>query len=424
MIEERISTIVEDSYKRAIPVVNKRTIPNFKDGLKPVQLRVIYTALKIAFKHKSKVSDIIGNCMSNYHPYGDQSIYDVVVDLVNKGILEGQGNFGKQFLWNNNSDAAASRYIEAGIGSVFGDLVNVLLKYCKLEPSEGKPGIMIPESLILPIPIAAITGSIGIGQAANTNIPAFTAKSLLAAMKANDYHLLKSSFGAEIVSEKSTLKKIWELGHGKITYRMKVYKGEFAGLQGVFMEGNPILFNKCRESINKVFWRQRKEDLVVIYDVNDKVFIGKQYNIRKIDVDWIYNRCLKIRDYQQVYMISVIKDGVVRRAPLYNWLYAVYNRYLRYYKKSIEDKITDKSNEIFLLKHLKEIGERFAAYQTDKQIRDEMGIPQWCIDVAEKKTLSVLRKDHSNEIKKLKSEIEDLKKIDVVKSVDKLISKL
>jgi ribosomal protein L19 len=423
-MEAKISTIVEESYKRAIPVVNKRTIPNFKDGLKPVQLRIIYTAIKIALKNKTKVSEIIGYCMSNYHPYGDQSMYDVVVDLANKGILKSQGNFGKKHLWNKDDDPAAPRYIEAGISQAFAELVNTLIKYCKLEDSEGKAGVKIPETLILPIPIAAITGSIGIGQAANTCIPAFTAKSLLAAMKANDYHLLKSSFGAEIVPDKSNLRKIWEKGHGKITYRMKVYKGEFSGLQGVFMEGNPILFNKTRDFINKTFWRKIKEDLVVVYDVKDKVFIGKQYNVRKIDVDYIYNKCMEIRDYTQVYMITVIKDGVVRRAPLYNWIYAVYHRYLKYYERYINDKINEKNAEAYLLGHLKEIGERFAKDQSDKQIMKEMQIPQWCIDAAEKKSLGALRRDHTNEIKKLKSEVSELKKVNIVESVDKLINKL
>lgn len=425
MKERKISHIVEDAYRVAIPAVNKRTIPNFKDGLKPSQLRSIYSVLKIASKHKTKVNAIAGDCLRHYHPHGDASIVEVVVDLVNKGILEGQGNYGKKYLWNNDAPHAAPRYIEVGISSAFASLVSTMLKYCKMEESEAEAGTMIPETLLLPIPIAAITGTIGIGQAANTNIPAFTAKSLLAAMKADDYHLLESTFGAEIVPEKSTLKKIWEQGHGKITYRMKVYRGEFGGLNGVFMQGNPILFNKTRDKIRAKFSKLLKEDLVVVYDVKDRVFIGKQYNVRRIDVDTIYNKCMEIRDFTPpVYMITTVKDGVVGRAPLRYWIKTVYERYIRYYTRFIEDQIKDKKNEIFLLGHLRELGKRFSANQTDEQIMKEMGIPQWVVSAAEKKSMGALRKDHTTEIKKLKSEISDLEKVNVIESVDKLIKKL
>lgn len=425
MKECKISHIVESAYKVAIPAVNKRTIPNFKDGLKPSQLRSIYSVLKIASKHKTKVNAIAGDCLRHYHPHGDASIVEVVVDLVNKGILEGQGNFGKKYLWNNDAPHAASRYIEVGISSAFASLVSTMLKYCKLEESEAEAGTMLPESLLLPIPIAAITGTIGIGQAANTNIPAFTAKSLLAAMKADDYHLLESSFGAEIVPEKSTLKKIWELGHGKITYRMKVYRGEFGGLNGVFMQGNPILFNKTRDKIRSKFGKLLKEDLVVVYDVKDRVFIGKQYNVRKIDVDTIYKKCMEIRDFTPpVYMITTVRNGIVGRAPLKYWIQTVYDRYIRYYSKFIADQIKDKKDEIFLLSHLREIGERFSHNQSDEKIMKEMKIPEWCIKSAEKKSLGALRKDHTSEVNKLRSEVSELEKVDIISSVDKLIKKL
>lgn len=420
-MERKISDIVKENYEIAIPYINKRTIPNFYDGLKPSQLRTIYSMMKIASKKKVKVASIAGDCLAHYHPHGDQSIVDVVVDLVNKGIIQGRGNFGTTYLYKNNDDAAAPRYIEAGLSPSFVELTNTLLKYCKMEESEVD-GSMVPTYLYFPIPIAAITGSRGLGLAANTNIPAFTAKSLLAAMKNDDYHLLESSYDAQIVREKSTIKKIWEQGHGKITYRMKVYKGKYGDMNGVFMEGDSRLFGHLNLW---PFRKARNEGLVVIMDVDYKtLFIGKQVNIRKINVDWIYNQCLRIRDVSDVYMITLNKGGIVGRSPLRFWIKEVYDRYVECYKRYVSDKIQDKKSQILILSNIREVGKRLLKRISHKDIVKELSIPEWVVEEICKKSISMLEKDHTNSINRLKSDIKDLEKLDIIKSVDKLIDKL
>lgn len=420
-MERKISDIVRDNYEIAIPYINKRTIPNFYDGLKPSQLRTIFSMMRIASKKKVKVASIAGDCLAHYHPHGDQSIVDVVVDLVNKGIIQGRGNFGTKYLYKNDDDAAAPRYIEAGLSESFVELTNTLLKYCKMEESEVD-GSLVPTSLYFPIPIAAITGSRGLGLAANTNIPAFTAKSLLAAMKADDYHLLESSYGVQIVNEESTIRKIWEQGHGKITYRMKVYKGRYGDMNGVFMEGDARLFGHLNLW---PFRKARREGQVVLMDVDYKtLFIGKQVNIRKIDVDWIYQQCLRIRDVSEVYMITLNKDGSTGRSPLKYWIKSVYDRYVECYKKYVADKISDKKSQILIYSNMREVGKRLIKRVPHKDISKELNIPEWVITEITKKSIGMLEKDHSNTVNKLKSEIKDLESLDIIKSVDKLIDKL
>lgn len=420
-MERRISEVIEDAYKIAIPNVNKRVIPNFFDGMKPSQLRTVYSMINIASKKKVKVASIAGNCLAHYHPHGDQSIVDVVVDLVNKKILRGQGNFGQKYLFKDNDDAAAPRYIEAGLSKSFTELTTTLMKYCTFEESEVD-GSKIPKHLLFPIPIAAITGSRGIGIAANTNIPAFTANSLLAAMKADDWRLLESTYSADIVGHESNIKKIWEQGHGKITYRMKVWQGEYAGAKGVFMSGNPYLFGKVDLS---PFRQAMKEKLVAIYDVNPStMFIARQFNVRKIDVDWIYRQCKKVRDVSDVYMISLNMDGVVGRSPLRYWIKTVYDNYTATYTTYIKDLISEKEGQILVLSHLKEIGKRLIANQSDSKIAKELKIPAWVVNEASKKSISMLRRDHKSAITKLEDEIKALESTDVVKSIDKLIAKL
>lgn len=420
-MQKSINDIIQDYYKIAIPYVNGRTTASFYDGLKDAQRRTIFTMSKIASKHTVKVGTIAGECMAHYHPHGDASIVDVVVDLVNKGILNGQGNFGACYLYNKDSDHAAPRYIEASMTKTLNEMINKLLKYAPMIESEAD-GSLMPSRLILPIPIGAITGVRGIGMGSNNNIPAFTAKSLLSAMLADDPSLLKSTFDAEIIPEKSALSKIWTKGHGKITYKMKVYRGEYSGLKGVFMEGNPMLFGKVDLT---PFKKAKSEGLVVIKDTGTRLFIGKQYKVRKIDVDWILKQAESVSEISEVYMITLLKDGVVGRSPLKYWIQSVYDEYIQYYSKYISDEIKSRRREVFLLEHLNEIGQMLIDKKSSNYILSHIeDLTEGMLKDAKSKSLGMLEKDHTPTIKKLNSEIKDLQDINVTAEVQRMINAL
>ncbi|MEK7487621.1 MAG: DNA topoisomerase IV subunit A, partial [Planctomycetota bacterium] len=91
-------------------VIKDRAIPDIRDGLKPVQRRILHTLHEMDDGKFHKVANVVGSCMK-YHPHGDASIYSALVNLANKGyFLERQGNFGNIF---TGDDAAAARYIES-----------------------------------------------------------------------------------------------------------------------------------------------------------------------------------------------------------------------------------------------------------------------------------------------------------------------
>jgi len=93
-------------------VIKDRAIPDLKDGLKPVQRRILHTLFEVDDGKFHKVANVVGSCMK-YHPHGDASIYSALVVLANKELfIDKQGNFGSLL---TGDEASASRYIEARI---------------------------------------------------------------------------------------------------------------------------------------------------------------------------------------------------------------------------------------------------------------------------------------------------------------------
>ena len=105
-----VSKIFDENFiEYASYVIRDRAIPDLLDGFKPVQRRIIHTLLEMDDGRYHKVANVVGATMK-YHPHGDASIYEALVNLTNCNLfIEGQGNFGN-FLTGDG--AAAGRYIE------------------------------------------------------------------------------------------------------------------------------------------------------------------------------------------------------------------------------------------------------------------------------------------------------------------------
>ena len=113
-----VERVMEDSFlKYSMSVIIDRALPDVRDGLKPVNRRILYAMNKNGWRapHATvKSAKIVGEVMGNYHPHGDSSIYDAMVNLAQPWkmrytLVEGQGNFGSM----DGDEPAASRYTEA-----------------------------------------------------------------------------------------------------------------------------------------------------------------------------------------------------------------------------------------------------------------------------------------------------------------------
>lgn len=174
--ESTIETVMEDSFLRySMSVIIDRALPDVRDGLKPVNRRILYAMEKNGWKapHATvKSARIVGDVMGKYHPHGDSSIYDSMVNLTQPWkmrypLVEGQGNFGSM----DGDEAAASRYTEARMEKIGADLLSDIEKETvdfrdNFDGSEKEP-VVLPAA----VPNILLNGQMGIAVGMATNIP-------------------------------------------------------------------------------------------------------------------------------------------------------------------------------------------------------------------------------------------------------------
>lgn len=171
-----VENVMEDSFLRySMSVIIDRALPDVRDGLKPVHRRILYAMEKNGWKapHATvKSARIVGDVMGKYHPHGDSSIYDAMVNLVQPWkmrypLVEGQGNFGSM----DGDEAAASRYTEARMDKVGAVLLSDIEKETvdfrdNFDGSEKEP-VVLPSA----VPNILLNGQMGIAVGMATNIP-------------------------------------------------------------------------------------------------------------------------------------------------------------------------------------------------------------------------------------------------------------
>ncbi len=223
----------------AMSVIIARALPDVRDGLKPVQRRVLYDMYELGIRFDRpyrKSARIVGDTMGKYHPHGDSSIYDSLVVMsqdFKKGLalIDGHGNFG-----NIEGDgAAAMRYTEARLQKVtqeafLGDLDKDVVDFIpNFDETEKEPSV-----LPVRIPNFLVNGSEGIAVGMTTSTPPHNLCEVIDAMKAymqnetiTTAELMRYLKGPDfptggIVTNKDELHEIYETGTGRIRIRGKV----------------------------------------------------------------------------------------------------------------------------------------------------------------------------------------------------------
>ncbi|MBP5253876.1 MAG: DNA topoisomerase 4 subunit A [Lachnospiraceae bacterium] len=243
MPEKIISTEFSDEMQQSfinysMSVITSRAVPDIRDGLKPVQRRVLYAMNELGLnsdKPHRKSARIVGETMGKYHPHGDSSIYDALVVLsqdFKKGmaLVDGHGNFGSI----EGDGAAAMRYTEARLKKFTQD---VYLKDLDKDVIDFVPNFdeneKEPEVLPVRIPNFLVNGSEGIAVGMTTSTPAHNLAEVIDAMLYYIEHpdcatgaLLEVLHGPDfptggIVVNRADLPEIYETGRGKIRIRGK-----------------------------------------------------------------------------------------------------------------------------------------------------------------------------------------------------------
>ena len=238
IIQLDFSDEMKNSYRDyAVSVIISRALPDVRDGLKPVQRRILYAMTELGLapdKPHRKSARIVGDTMGKYHPHGDSSIYDALVHMtedysLNLPLVDGHGNFGSI----DGDSAAAMRYTEARLSAGALTLLENLDKGLvpfgpNFDESEKEP-LVLPATL----PNLLINGTTGIAVGMATNIPPhnvsevidgtvaliknpdITTKGLMKYIKGPDFPT-----GAMITNADS-IEQIYNTGEGKLTIRAK-----------------------------------------------------------------------------------------------------------------------------------------------------------------------------------------------------------
>lgn len=240
IISSEYSEVMQKSYiDYAMSVITARAVPDVRDGLKPVQRRVLYSMSELGLKsdraHR-KSARIVGDTMGKYHPHGDSSIYETLVVLSQEfkkemPLVNGHGNFGSI----EGDGAAAMRYTEARLEKFTEDVYlsdldkNVVDFVPNFDETEKEP-----EVLPVRIPNILLNGSEGIAVGMTTSIPTHNLGEIIDAMilcmkkkSVTTQELMEILPGPDfptggIVVNKSDLKEIYETGTGKIRLRGRV----------------------------------------------------------------------------------------------------------------------------------------------------------------------------------------------------------
>ena len=173
---KNIIEILSDKYlSYAVSTIVSRSLPDIRDGLKPVHRRIIYSMYQLKLFHDSpfkKCARIVGDVMGKFHPHGDQAIYDSLVRLAQNfstrvPIIEGQGNFGNI----DGDNAAAMRYTEARLESVasffFDGIEENAIDFKENYDGQNLEPVVLPTKL----PNILLNGASGIAVGMATNIP-------------------------------------------------------------------------------------------------------------------------------------------------------------------------------------------------------------------------------------------------------------
>lgn len=273
----------------AMSVIIGRALPDIRDGLKPVQRRILYAMFReglLSNKKYSKCAGVVGEVLKKYHPHGDTAVYDALVRLAQDfnmryPLIDGQGNFGSI----DGDPAAAYRYTEARLAKIAEELLADIDKETVDFTSNFDE--TTEEPLVLPsrVPNLMINGSAGIAVGMATNIPPHnlgeitdglvilldnpeaTINDLMGVIKGPDFPTGGIIHGAEGIVD------AYNTGRGLIKVRAKArIEQEYRGGENIIITELPYQVNKARliEKIAELVREKRIEGISEIRDESDR----------------------------------------------------------------------------------------------------------------------------------------------------------
>jgi len=350
---------MESSYiEYAMSVIAARALPDVRDGLKPVQRRILYAMIELnngPDKPHRKCARIVGDTMGKFHPHGDSSIYEALVKLAQNfstryPLIDGHGNFGSV----DGDGAAAMRYTEARLSKISMEMLSDINKDTvdfspNFDETEKEPNVLPSR-----YPNLLVNGTSGIAVGMATNIPPHNLREIINGMlKIIDNHIEEDRetdleelleiikgpdfpTGAEILGTTGIL-EAYRTGRGKIRVRaVTEIEPMLNGKNRIVVTELPYMVNKARliEKIAELVKDKKIDGITELRDESDRTGMRIVIELRRdINSNVMLNQLYKHTQLQDTF--GVIMLALVNKEPRVLNLYQMLDYYLQHQKEVV-----------------------------------------------------------------------------------------
>lgn len=360
--ELTLENVMSDRFGRYSKyIIQDRALPDVRDGLKPVQRRILYAmyadnnTYNKAFRKSAKT---VGNVIGNYHPHGDSSVYDAMVRMsqdwkMRQPLIDMHGNNGSM----DGDPPAAMRYTEARLSKIAGELLSDIDKETVQHVLNFDDTLEEPTVLPASYPNLLVNGATGISAGYATDIPPHNLAEVIDAT----IHLLKYPNArletlmdyiqgpdfptGGIMQGTKGLKKAYKTGKGKIIVRGKtMIESIRGGKEQIVITEIPYEVNKSKlvRKIDDIRIQKKIDGIADVRDETDREGLRIVVEMKRdVDAEGILTYILKHTDLQVSYNLNMI--AIDHRRPQQVSLAQILNSYLEHKK----DVITKRT--IFLL---------------------------------------------------------------------------
>ena len=358
--EVDLKKTMENSYiDYAMSVIASRALPDVRDGLKPVQRRILYSMIELnngPDKPHRKCARIVGDTMGKYHPHGDSSIYDALVKLAQEWntrypLVDGHGNFGSV----DGDGAAAMRYTEARLTKISMELLADINKDTvdfvpNFDETEKEP-VVLPSRY----PNLLVNGTSGIAVGMATNIPPHNLREIIdATIKVIDNRIEEDRettieevmeivkgpdfpTGAEILGRKG-IEEAYRTGRGKIRVRaISDIEPMANGKQRIVITELPYMVNKALliQKIADLVKNKRVDGITDLRDESSREGMRVVIELRRdVNANLLLNNLYKHTQLEDTFGVNML--ALVNQQPKVLPLIDM----LKYYIRHQEDVVT------------------------------------------------------------------------------------
>lgn len=346
IIVENLEDIIGDRFGRYSKyIIQDRALPDVRDGLKPVQRRILYSMYKLGMfsdKPYKKSARIVGDVIGKYHPHGDTSIYDAMVRLsqtwkIRNPLIDMHGNNGSI----DGDSAAAMRYTEARMSK----MSEYLLKDIDKRTVDFVPNFDDEEyePTVLPAryPNLLVNGATGISAGYATEIPPHNLREIVKAVirRIDDPEmtideLMKIVKGPDfpsgaIVQGKDQIRQALETGRGRIIIKSKAYIED----KSIIVTELPYEVNKATlvRKMDDIRIKKKVEGIAEVRDESDRDGLRIVIDIKKdADPEFILNFLHKRTDLSKSYNYNMV--SIINKRPVLTGMFRIMDAYILHQK--------------------------------------------------------------------------------------------